>query len=177
MRRIALFLGPGVVSPAAILASDLGLAFVSASDLIREHAQRRTPQGMRIRNHIDAGELVPVELVTEVVAPVLSAAETGRMLSDYPRTVGQAELLAECGHEPEIMIELYVGEEDLDRHWWQAQQRPDILARMTAHENRAEPVRDHFRARGIYHLAHAGGADEDVVARLAAIVSSGNGTS
>ncbi len=87
--------GVGKGTQAQILMETWGIPQVSTGDLIRENIRSGTPVGLRFKELVAAGTLVPDEVVNEMVADRLSEpdAERGYILDGFPRTLGQAEWL------------------------------------------------------------------------------------
>ncbi len=89
--------GSGKGTQAVLLAERLGIPHISTGDILREHVAARTELGRRVEAIMSAGQLVPDELVNTIVEERLSRpdCEGGCILDGYPRTVAQAERLAE----------------------------------------------------------------------------------
>jgi adenylate kinase len=93
-RRLAL-LGPpgaGKGTQAAWLAEVTGAAHIATGDLVREAIAAGTPLGHALRHHYDHGELVPDQLILDLMLPNLAAAPSW-ILDGFPRNLRQAELL------------------------------------------------------------------------------------
>jgi adenylate kinase len=88
--------GAGKGTQAARLRDDFGLPYVGTGDLLREHKQNETELGLKAKEFMARGDLVPDELV---IAMILEKVETegddGFLLDGFPRTVGQADALGE----------------------------------------------------------------------------------
>ncbi len=89
--------GAGKGTQAKLIASTFGIPQISTGDLLREHVKRQTPLGNAAKSIIERGELVPDELVMNMVADRLHEADCvrGFILDGFPRTVRQAEWLDE----------------------------------------------------------------------------------
>ncbi len=92
------FLGPpgvGKGTQAAILAKELGIPHLSTGDLLRAAVATRTPLGLEAKGHMDAGRLVPDDLVLRILRERLAApdAQAGFLLDGYPRNLAQARQL------------------------------------------------------------------------------------
>ncbi len=87
--------GVGKGTQAQILMDAWGIPQVSTGDLIRDNIARETPVGLRFRELVAAGILVPDDIVNEMVRDRLAQpdARRGYILDGYPRTLGQAEWL------------------------------------------------------------------------------------
>jgi adenylate kinase len=72
-----------------------GIPQISTGDLLRDHRDRGTPLGVAATQLMDAGKLVPDDLVNQMVAERLQRPDTvrGYILDGYPRTLAQAEWL------------------------------------------------------------------------------------
>ncbi|MEM0024203.1 MAG: adenylate kinase [Thermofilaceae archaeon] len=90
------FMGPpgvGKGTYAAAISERFGIPHVSTGDMIREEIKKGTELGRKLREYVERGELVPDELVTEIVRARLSQEDCkhGFILDGYPRTLKQAE--------------------------------------------------------------------------------------
>lgn len=93
-RRIVL-LGPpgsGKGTQAVRLAAWLGVPHISTGDLLRSEVEHRTELGAQAQSFMDRGELVPDQLVAEMIRKRLQGA-TGFVLDGFPRNIKQAEIL------------------------------------------------------------------------------------
>lgn len=87
--------GVGKGTHAAQLTADLDIPQISTGDMLRTHIRESTPLGEEAQRYIEAGNLVPDELVVAMVADRLSQqdARKGFILDGFPRTVAQAKAL------------------------------------------------------------------------------------
>ena len=97
MHRIV-FLGPpgaGKGTQAAQLSKELGVPHLSTGDLLRAAVAARTPLGLEAQGHMDAGRLVPDDLVLKILNERLAQpdARAGFLLDGFPRNLAQAEKL------------------------------------------------------------------------------------
>jgi adenylate kinase len=100
MGRRLLLIGPpgaGKGTQAAMLCRTIGIPHVSTGVMLRDHVARGTELGMEAKAIMDAGDLVPDEIVVAMVAERLAEADAacGFLLDGFPRTTAQAESLAE----------------------------------------------------------------------------------
>jgi len=88
--------GAGKGTQAARLQAELGLAHVSTGDLLRAAVKDGTALGLEAKGYMDAGELVPDELVVGLIKERLREpdAERGFILDGFPRNTSQAVTLA-----------------------------------------------------------------------------------
>lgn len=85
--------GKGTV--AGILSQELNIPSISSGDIFRKNMSEGTDFGKKIKEYMDKGELVPDELVLEMITSRLNEddVKTGVILDGFPRTLPQAEAL------------------------------------------------------------------------------------
>ena len=82
--------GAGKGTQGALLAKKHGLARIATGDLLRDTVRKGTELGQEAKKYMDAGELVPDELILAMVREVLSQEDNGFILDGFPRTLEQA---------------------------------------------------------------------------------------
>ena len=89
--------GAGKGTQAERLVEDFGLPYYSTGIILREAVANGSKLGKQAKEYMDAGELVPDELINNVIAERLDSgdADHGFLLDGFPRTIGQAEMLEE----------------------------------------------------------------------------------
>ncbi|MBR0151292.1 MAG: adenylate kinase [Synergistaceae bacterium] len=87
--------GAGKGTQAVFLKEHHNLAHISTGDIFRRNLKDKTPLGLEAKKYMDAGQLVPDDIVMKMVADTLAGfgAGEGFMLDGFPRTVAQAEFL------------------------------------------------------------------------------------
>ena len=92
----------------------LGIPQVSTGDILRRAIKEQTPTGLKAKSFIDAGKLVPDEVVIAIVEERLKEADCqkGYILDGFPRTVPQAEALDGIAHI-DAVVELAVEDQQL----------------------------------------------------------------
>lgn len=85
--------GSGKGTQATALAAHYGVAHIASGDLLRSQIRAGTPLGTKVRSYVESGDLVPDELVLEILTPELTAASDagGYVLDGFPRNLEQAE--------------------------------------------------------------------------------------
>ena len=94
-----IFLGPpgaGKGTQAQRLMDELGIPQISTGDMLRQAMKAETPLGLSAKRYIEAGDLVPDDVVIGIVEERLQAddCKNGYILDGFPRTVKQAEALS-----------------------------------------------------------------------------------
>jgi adenylate kinase len=95
---------------------DFGVIHLSTGDILRAAVKEGTPLGVKAKGFMDAGQLVPDELITDVVCSRLKqpdCKEKGWLLDGFPRTKPQAESLSAAGFKPDAFVLLDVPEQVL----------------------------------------------------------------
>ena len=95
-----LLLGPpgaGKGTQATRLAEDFGLQYIATGNMLRDAVRDETELGQKAKEYMDRGDLVPDELIIEMIKRTLEEpdADRGFILDGFPRTQGQAEALDE----------------------------------------------------------------------------------
>lgn len=90
--------GAGKGTQAERIREDFDVAYVATGDILRQAVAGGTPLGERAKRYMDAGELVPDEVIIGVIAERLRSddARDGFLLDGFPRTIAQAEALDEA---------------------------------------------------------------------------------
>jgi adenylate kinase len=87
--------GAGKGTQAGRLKDDFGLPYIGTGELLRNHKQNGTELGREASGYMDAGELVPDELVIRMILEEIDEKRgDGFLLDGYPRSVAQADALA-----------------------------------------------------------------------------------
>jgi adenylate kinase len=118
--RVAL-LGPpgaGKGTQAKRVVEALGLVHLSTGDILRDEVARGTDLGRRARGFMDRGELVPDDLIVDMIRGRIEAADVGFLLDGFPRTVPQAEALEKIS-PLDVVINIRLS-------------REEVVARLTA---------------------------------------------
>ena len=159
-----IFLGPpgsGKGTQAKLLAERLGIQAISTGEILREAVREGTPLGLKAKSIMEAGELVPDDLMISLIQGRLAAPDglRGFILDGFPRTVQQAEslekLLAGNGTALNAVLNLSVPEAVLvDRmhgralEEGRADDRPEtVLERLRVYRDKTEPLVGFYRGR------------------------------
>lgn len=102
--------GAGKGTQAAFVSEKYNIPSISTGVLLREAMAKGTELGLRAKSYMDAGALVPDELVIGIIKERLAEkdCEGGFILDGFPRTVPQAQALDEMGVEMDLVISIEV---------------------------------------------------------------------
>ena len=93
--------GAGKGTQAARLREDFDLPYIATGDMLREHRQNETELGKQAAEYMANGDLVPDELVIEMImAEIEDKGDDGFLLDGFPRSVGQADALTRGDRAP-----------------------------------------------------------------------------
>ena len=156
-----------------------GVVHVSTGDMLRDAAASGTPLGRRAEAIMAAGELVPDDVMCDVVAerlaPLLQPGTTV-LLDGFPRTPAQADALAGMTAPDGLVgaVLLEVGVEEVSERMLARGRGDDTVAgiarRLELYEAQTAPLVDWFAGRELLVRIEGTGAPEEVFARLAAAV-------
>ena len=111
--------GAGKGTQAKKIAASFAIPQISTGDMLREAVKNGTPMGVKAKGYMDAGGLVPDEVVIGIVRDRLKAkdCDKGFILDGFPRTIPQAQALdgvvKELGKDIRVVLSLEVDEKEL----------------------------------------------------------------
>ncbi len=107
--------GAGKGTQAAILQERLGIPTISTGNILRAAIKNETPVGLQAKAYMDAGHLVPDEVIIGVINERLQEADcaNGFILDGVPRTIAQAEALEEAGIRFDAVVAIEVPDEKI----------------------------------------------------------------
>lgn len=120
--------GAGKGTQATLISKKYSVPHISTGDILRDAVGRKTQLGMQAKTYMDAGHLVPDELVINIVKERLSErdCENGFILDGFPRTVAQAEALQKAlekmSKKLDMVLSIEVDEDELIRRLTQRRQ-------------------------------------------------------
>lgn len=158
------------------LAGELGLPHLSTGDLLRAEAAAGIGHGRRVAPYLERGALVPDDLTDAVVGPALAEARErgGYVLDGYPRTVDQAEHLA----DDVVVVHLALPDEVARRRLaGRAEGRADdadpavIDRRLAVYHAQTAPLLDLYRRRGALVTVDGNQPPDEVAAAVLAALA------
>ena len=109
--------GAGKGTQAEILCKKLGIPTISTGNILRAAIKEGTPTGLKAKSYIDAGALVPDEVIIGIVDERLAQddCKNGYILDGVPRTIAQAEALEKAGITFDAVVSIEISEEEILR--------------------------------------------------------------
>ena len=107
--------GAGKGTQAAVICEHLNIPTISTGNIIREALRTGTEMGLKAKSFMDAGKLVPDEVVIGIIEERLQADDCkgGFILDGFPRTIPQAEALDKMGVVIDKVIDIEVPDETI----------------------------------------------------------------
>ena len=111
--------GSGKGTQSERIVEKYGINHISTGDVLRAEIKNGTELGKTAKGYIDQGQLIPDELMIDILASVFDSFKEskGVIFDGFPRTIAQAEalkkMLAERGQDVSVMVDLDVPEEEL----------------------------------------------------------------
>jgi adenylate kinase len=174
--------GSGKGTQSIKLAEKFNLTHLSTGDMLRAEIAAGTELGEKMSSIMSKGELVPDEVVIEMIAAKVDSTKgsAGFLFDGFPRTVAQTEeleaMLNNRGMKIDCMLVLEVDHDELVRRLITRAEisgRSDdkdpavIENRIDVYKEKTEPIIEYCRKRGIYQPVDGMGTIEDIFRRLA----------
>jgi adenylate kinase len=177
-----IFLGPpgaGKGTQAEKLAEDLHIPKISTGDILRAAIQAETPLGLLAKSYMDKGDLVPDEVLIDLVRNQLSQTVQGWILDGFPRTLPQAQalddMLLDLGQPYDFVINLDVPDgEIVDRLLKRGRaddQEQVIRHRLQVYRAQTQPLIEFYHAKGCLSVLNGHRPEEEVHHHLQALIS------
>lgn len=183
--------GAGKGTQALRLVANHGIVQLSTGDMLRAAVAAGTEVGLRAKSIMEAGQLVPDEVVVAIIADRIGQADAKRgfVLDGFPRTVPQAEaldrLLEQRGLKLDAVIELKVDENILVKRIenrvaemtargekLRSDDNPEVLkGRLAAYRAQTAPLADYYARKGMLKTVDGMAPVDAVTAAVGAILS------
>lgn len=177
--------GAGKGTQASSMVEKYNLCHISTGDLLRGEIARSTELGLKAKALIDAGELVPDEVVQGMIENQFRTVTgvNGFLLDGFPRTIAQAQaldkILDKAKEEVTAVISLTVPDElirERIKHRAEIEGRTDdakdetISKRILTYHEKTEPLIDYYKTSGKYHEIDGVGKIDEVRDRISTLM-------
>ena len=107
--------GAGKGTQADIISQRLNIPTISTGNMLRAAVKNGTPVGLKAKEYMDAGKLVPDEVIIGIVAERLAEPDcaNGYILDGVPRTIAQAEALEAAGIHFDVVLSIEISDETI----------------------------------------------------------------
>ena len=170
--------GSGKGTQSDKLIEHYNLYHISTGDVLRDNIRRGTDLGKTAKGYIDQGQLVPDELIIDILAQVLDdnkdKVSQGVIFDGFPRTIPQAEaleqLLADRGTQIDAVVGLEVPEDELIKRILlrgQMSGRSDdnedtARKRLETYHNQTSPLKAYYEEQGKYRAINGLGSIDGI---------------
>jgi len=177
--------GSGKGTQAALLVEHLGLPHISTGELLRDAVKSGSELGVRAKSIIDKGELVPDDIVSDMLEERLGQADVtgGFILDGYPRNVAQAKSLDvmlerikqpadEAIHidiDPELIIARIAKRAKEEGRSDDTEET--VRNRLRVYEEQTAPVADYYAERGLLTRVLGEGTIEEILQRILSVLN------
>ncbi len=107
--------GAGKGTQAEIIKKKLGIPTISTGNILRAAVKNGTPTGLKAKEYMDSGRLVPDDVIIGVITERLQEADcaNGYILDGVPRTIAQAEALEKVGIRFDAVVAIEIADEKI----------------------------------------------------------------
>lgn len=182
MKRLV-FMGPpgaGKGTQAKTICANFKIPQISTGDILRESVKKRTEMGLLAKKFMEAGDLVPDEVVVGIIKDRLREEDctTGFLLDGFPRTIEQADslgkILGELGLKLDSAINLSVPDSELITRLLERAKKEGrsddneetIKNRLENYNSKTFPLLDYYRKKGILSEVNGLGTVEEIADRI-----------
>ena len=157
-----------------------GINHISTGDVLRAEMKNGTELGKTAKSYIDQGQLIPDELMIDILASVFDSFQDskGVIFDGFPRTIAQAEalkkMLAEREQEVKVMLDLDVPEDELmtrlikrGKESGRADDNEEtIKKRLVVYHSQTAPLIDWYKNEGQYQHINGLGSMDDIFSEI-----------
>lgn len=172
--------GSGKGTQSELIIKEYGLDHISTGDVLRAEIKGETELGKIAKEYIEKGQLVPDELIVDMLAKVLDGKvdAKGVIFDGFPRTIPQAKALKEMLNKRDtdvsVMLNLQVEEEELINRLLERGKvsgRSDdnletIKSRLGVYHNQTAPLADYYVGEGKHVGIHGMGTVDEIFGRI-----------
>ena len=176
--------GSGKGTQSERIVEKYGINHISTGDVLRAEIKNGTELGKTAKGYIDQGQLIPDELMIDILASVFDSFKDskGVIFDGFPRTIAQAEalkkMLAERGQDVSVMVDLDVPEEELmvrlikrGKDSGRADDNEEtIKKRLHVYHSQTAPLIDWYKNEKKYQHINGLGTMEGIFAEICAAV-------
>ena len=156
--------GSGKGTQSERIVEKYGINHISTGDVLRAEIKNGTELGKTAKGYIDQGQLIPDELMVDILASVFDSFKDskGVIFDGFPRTIPQAEalkvMLKERGQDISVMLDLDVPEEELmtrlikrGKESGRADDNEEtIKKRLVVYNTQTSPLKEYYKGEGKY---------------------------
>lgn len=171
--------GAGKGTQAEFIKEKYNVEHISTGNVLREAVKNETEVGLLAKSYMDKGELVPDEVVIEIINQKISSlGDKGFMLDGFPRTIKQAEALDKVLDKQDLNLDtvvlLEVDDEEVVKRIMKRQKiegRDDdsedvVRNRLKVYRDQTSPLRSYYSEKGLLEVVEGVGDITDISKRI-----------
>jgi len=176
--------GSGKGTQSELIISKYGLHHISTGDILRQEIKKQTELGIIADEYIKAGQLIPDELIINILAEVLDAnpKAKGYIFDGFPRTIAQGEaldrLLLERNTSIIAVLNLAVDEKDLLNRLikrgiesGRTDDNPIVIQnRLEVYRSQTEPLKEYYKKKGKLFNMKGNSSIEEVFEKIVEVL-------
>ena len=172
--------GSGKGTHSDLMKKKYNLTHISTGDVLRREIKEETDLGKIAKEYIDKGQLIPDELVSDILDQELETIKdsNGVIFDGFPRTIPQVEALEKIlnkrGMDVSVLLDLQVEEEELVKRLLERGRvsgRSDdneetIQSRLKVYHSQTAPLAEHYKNKGKHVAIKGNGTIEEIFSRI-----------
>jgi adenylate kinase len=178
--------GSGKGTQSVKIADTYGLEHISTGDIFRAELKEQTPLGLKAKSFMEKGELVPDELLADIIRSALDkfGDPAGFIFDGYPRTIPQAEdldrIMKERGTEITHVLALEVDDQEVITRLLKRAElegrsddnREVIANRLNVYKEQTQPLINYYRGKNLFTGINGVGSIDDIFNNLCGAIGS-----
>ncbi len=168
--------GSGKGTQATKIAEKYGFAHVSTGEIFRSEMRNETPLGVKVKGIVESGELVPDEVLVEILEAGIAKHEDadGIIFDGYPRTLQQAKdmdtIMEKRNDTINLVLALEVDDEEIIKRLLKRAElegrkddtREVIENRIEVYNNQTQPLIDYYKEKGLFRSVNGIGTIDEI---------------
>ena len=178
--------GSGKGTQSDLIKEKYNLIHISTGDLLRQEIKNETELGIIAKEYIDKGQLIPDELICDMLDKVLGNVKDakGIIFDGFPRTIPQAEALGRILNKREmdisVLLDLQVEEEELiirllergKKSGRSDDNEETIKSRLKVYHSQTAPLAEYYNSKGKYAAVKGIGGIDEIFNRIVDVIKS-----
>jgi adenylate kinase len=176
--------GSGKGTQSEKIAEKYNLAHISTGDIFRKNIKEKTELGLKVKSIIDSGELVPDELLIDILDTAINSftGVNGFIFDGFPRTIRQAdefdEFLKNKDQEVSLVLELKVSNEEIITRLLKRAEdqgriddtREVIENRLKVYRRQTEPLIEYYKKKGKFESVYGIGTIDEIFNSICGVI-------
>jgi len=176
--------GSGKGTQAAMLAKRYGFTHISTGEIFRREMKDETVLGLKVKNIVERGELVPDSLLVEILESAINRLGDvdGVIFDGYPRTLQQADdlktLMVKRQDAVDMVLALEVNDSEIIQRLLKRAElegrkddtREVVENRIGVYNQQTQPLIDYYKAEGVFASVNGIGTIDDIQEKICGVI-------